>query len=183
MVCEDITEQKLAEALLSGEKHILEMVARGNSLAQILEKLCLLAEEHAAGVLASILLVEDGRLRHCAGPSLPKAYIEAIDGVAVGPAAGSCGTAAIWPNKSSCAISQSDPLWADYRHLALAHSLRACWSTPIMSISGTVIGTFALYCRETRGPTSRDQNIIEQITHLAGIAIQRKLTRGKVATQ
>ena len=176
----DVTERKRAEALLSGERRILEMVARGNSLAHMLERLCLLVEEHAAGVLASILLVEDDRLRHCTGPSLPRAYIEAIDGVAVGPAAGSCGTAAFLARQVIVCDIESDPLWADYRHLALAHSLRACWSTPIMSISGTVIGTFALYCRETRGPTSRDQNIIEQITHLAGIAIQRKLTEERL---
>ena len=180
VVCEDITEQKIAEALLSGEKRILEMVARGNSLAQILESLCLLAEEQAPDVLASVLLIEDGRLQHGVGPSLPRAYIEDIDGVAIGPAAGSCGTAAHLGRQVIVCDIASDPLWADYRDLALRHSLRACWSTPIMSPSNTVIGTFALYYREPRNPTSRDQGIIEQITHLAGIAIQRKLTEERL---
>ena len=180
VVCENITEQKLAEALLSGEKHILEMVARGDSLAEILNSLCLLAEGQTQDVLASILLAEDGRLRLCAGPSLPAAYTEAIDGVAIGPAAGSCGTAAYLAQQVIVSDIASDPLWADYRHLALPHSLRACWSTPIMSPSGTVIGTFALYYRQPRDPTARDRDIIEQITHLAGIAIQHKLTEGKL---
>jgi PAS domain S-box-containing protein len=180
VVCEDITEQKLAEALLSGEKRILEMVARGNSLVQILESLCLLAEEQAQGVLASVLLVDDGRLQHGVGPSLPRAYIEDIDGVAIGPAAGSCGTAAYLARQVIVCDIASDPLWVDYRHLALRHSLRACWSTPIMSPGSTVIGTFALYYCEPRNPTSREQDIIEQITHLAGIAIQRKLTEQRL---
>jgi PAS domain S-box-containing protein len=180
VVCEDITEQKLAQGMLSGEKRILEMVARGRSLAQILESLCLLAEEHAPDVLASVLLIEDGRLQHGVGPSLPRAYIHDIDGVAIGPAAGSCGTAAYLGRQVIVCDIASDPLWTDYRDLALRHSLRACWSTPIMSSSGTVIGTFALYYREPRNPTSRDQDIIEQITHLAGIAIQRKLTEERL---
>src|SRR5439155_24251057 len=71
----------------------------------------------------------------------------------------------------------TDPLWADYRAAALAHSLRACWSTPVFSSQGKVIATFAMYYREPRSPSPRDQQIIEQITHLAGIAIERKLTQ------
>src|SRR5262249_43605179 len=81
----DVTERKQAEALLAGENSILEMVAKGDSLAQILDTLCRLVEEQTPGVLASVLLVECNHLRHGGAPSLPKAYTEAIDGAAIGP--------------------------------------------------------------------------------------------------
>ena len=173
----DIDDRKRAESLLAGEKRILEMVARGESLAEILDGLCRLVEEQAAGVLASILLVDGGSLRHGAAPSLPRPYTEAIDGAPIGPAAGSCGTAAYRGQQVIVEDIAADPLWADYRALALSHSLRACWSTPVFSSQGKVIATFAMYYRERRSPSARDQEVIEQITHLAGVAIERKLTQ------
>jgi PAS domain S-box-containing protein len=177
----DIEDRKRAEALLAGENRILEMVAKGDSLSEILNSLCRLVEEQASDVLASILLVQDGRLRHGGAPDLPDAYIEAIDGTAIGPIAGSCGTAAYTGKQVIVEDIATDPLWVDYRDTALLHSLRACWSTPIFSTEGKVIGTFAMYYREPRRPTERDQEIIEQITHLAGIAIERKLTQDKLS--
>jgi PAS domain S-box-containing protein len=179
-VVTDIDDRKRAEALLAGEKRILELVARGASLAQILNSLCRLVEEQAPEVLASILLVEGGRLRHGGAPSLPTAYMEAIDGVLIGPGVGSCGTAVYRGEQVIVSDIASDPLWADYREAALSHALRACWSTPISSSEGKVIATFAMYYREPRSPSIRDQEIIEQITHLAGVAIQRKLGEEKL---
>jgi PAS domain S-box-containing protein len=173
----DIEDRKRAEALLTGEKRILEMVARGDSLVQILDSLCRLVEEQASGVLTSILLLDGDRLRHGAAPSLPKAYTDAIDGVVIGPSVGSCGTAAHCGEQVIVEDIASDPLWADYREAALPHSLRACWSTPVFSSQGKVIATFAMYYHEPRSPSPRDQEIIEQITHLAGVAIERKLTQ------
>ena len=173
----DVEDRKRAEALLTGEKRILEMVAKGDSLAQILDSLCRLVEEQASGVLASILLIEDNLLRHGGAPSLPKAYTEAIDGVAIGPSVGSCGTAAFRREQVIVEDIATDPLWLDYRAAALPHSLRACWSTPIFSSQGNVIGTFAMYYGEPRSPNPRDQEIIEQITHLAGVVIERKQTQ------
>ena len=176
----DLTERKRAEALLAGEKRILEMVASGSSLPEILEGLCRLVEEQAHDVLASILLVEGERLRHGGAPSLPKAYTDAIDGVVIGPCVGSCGTAAYTRKQVIVEDIGTDPLWADYREAALPHGLRACWSMPIFSFDGKVIATFAMYYREPRSPSQRDQEIIEQITHLAGVAIQRKLGEEKL---
>ena len=177
----DIDERKRAEALLTGENRILEMVAKGDSLSEILNSLCRLVEEQASNVLASILLVEDDRLRHGGAPDLLKAYTEAIDGTAIGPIAGSCGTAAYTGTQVIVEDIATDPLWVEHRDKALSHSLRACWSTPIFSTEGKVIGTFAMYYREPRRPTERDQQIIGQITHLAGIAIERKLTQDKLS--
>jgi PAS domain S-box-containing protein len=176
----DIEERKRAESLLAGEKRILEMVAKGDALSEILDALCRLVEEQANDTLASILLLDGNRLRRGGAPSLPSAYTGAIDGAAIGPSGGSCGTAAYRGQQVVVEDIATDPLWAEYRELALPHSLRACWSTPVFSSENKVIATFAMYYREPRRPTRRDQEIIEQITHLAGVAIERKLTEEKL---
>src|ERR1700675_844106 len=156
------------------------MVAKGNSLAEILDSLCRLVEAQAGDVLASILLADGDHLRHGCAPSLPKAYSDAINGTVIGPSAGSCGTAAYRGEPVIVEDIATDPLWADYRDLSLSHSLRACWSTPVFSSQGKVIATFAMYYRERRRPTQRDQKVIFQITHLAGAAIQQKLAQEKL---
>ncbi len=176
----DIDDRKRAESLLAAEKRILEMVAKGDSLAEILDSLCLLVEERARGALASILLLDGDRLRHGGAPSLPNAYTDAINGGLIGPSAGSCGTAAYRGEPVIVEDIATDPLWADYRDLALPHFLCACWSTPVFSSQGKVIATFAMYYREPRRPTQRDQEIIDQVTHLTGIAIQKQLALEKL---
>src|SRR6266481_1389909 len=176
-IIRDIGNRKRREALLAGENRVLEMLAKGDSLADILDNLCVLVEEQSAGVIASILLMDPNgkQLRHGGAPNLPKTYTEAIDGAFIGPSVGSCGTAAYRAEQVIVSDIAVDPLWVDFRELALSHSLRACWSTPIFSSEGKVIGTFAMYYREPRSPSSREQDTIKHITHLAGIAIQRKL--------
>jgi PAS domain S-box-containing protein len=176
-IIRDVSQRKRREGLLAGENRVLEMVAKGDSLSDILEILCLLVEEQSSGVLASILLVDANgkQLRHGAAPNLPKAYTEAVDGAFIGPAVGSCGTAAYRAEQVVVSDIATDPLWDPFRDLALAHSLRACWSTPIFSSEGKVIGTFAMYYREPRSPSPLEQDTIKHITHLAGVAIQRKL--------
>jgi PAS domain S-box-containing protein len=172
----DIEDRKRAEMLLGGEKRLLEMIARGDSLALILDALCLLVEELVSGCLSSILLLDTkaNRLRHGAAPSLPINYTEAIDGGVIGPSVGSCGTAAYRAEPVIVSDISTDPLWADYRDLALAHGLQACWSTPLLSSEGRVLGTFAIYYREPRSPTPQERNLMEQITDLASIAVERE---------
>ena len=176
-IIRDISHRKRREALLAGENRVLEMVAKGNSLGDILDHLCRLVEELSPGVLASLLVMDPNRrqLRHGAAPNLPKAYNDAIDGLVIGNSVGSCGTAAHRAEQVIVSDIANDPLWADFRELALAHSLRACWSTPIFSSEGRVIGTFAMYYREPHSPTPPEQDTIRHITHLAGVAIERKL--------
>jgi PAS domain S-box-containing protein len=171
----EIEDRKRAEMLLAGEKRLLVMIAGGDSRALILDALCRLVEELVSGSLSSILLLDPkaNRLRHGAAPSLPTKYTEAIDGAAIGPSAGSCGTAAYRAEPVIVSDIVTDPLWADYRDLASAHGLRACWSTPILSSEGRVLGTFAIYYRQPRSPTPQEHDVIEQITHLASIAIER----------
>ncbi len=163
------------------EKRILEMVTKGDSLAELLDSLCRLVEAQAGGVLASILLVDGDHLRHGGAPSLPKAFTDAIDGTVIGPSEGSCGTAAYRGEPVIVEDIATDPLWADYRGLALPHSLRACWSAPVFSSQGKVIAAFAMYFREPRRPTRRDQEIMDQITYLAGVTIQQSLAQEKLS--
>jgi PAS domain S-box-containing protein len=177
----DVEDRKRAEALLAAENRILQMVAKGDPLSQILDTLCRVVEQQATDVLASILLVEDGHLQHGGAPDLPKPYIDAVNGVAIGPHVGSCGAAAFTGKQVIVDDIATDSLWADYRDVALPHGLRACWSTPIFSTQDKVIGTFAMYYGQPRRPSPRDQEMIGQITHLAGIAIERKLTQDKLS--
>src|SRR3990172_3635766 len=153
------------------------MVARGAPLPEVLEALALNVELQANGMLCSILLLDQGgtNLRHGAAPTLPDAYNQAVDGIAIGPKVGSCGTAAYLKKPVIVSDIASDPLWAGFRDIALSHGLPACWSTPIIASSGAVLGTMALYYREPREPNAQDLELIERVTHIAGIAIDRRL--------
>src|SRR6266536_3469745 len=172
----DIDDRKRAEALLAAENQILEMVATGRPLAGILDGLCRLVDQLCDKSLASILLIDpNGRcLRRGAGPSFPEAFLAAVDGVEIGPCVGSCGTAAYRKEQVIVSDIAIDPLWANYRELALANGLRSGWSTPILASDGSVLGIFGIYGREPRSPTPQHQHTIKQITHLASIAIERK---------
>jgi len=175
----DVTERKRAEALRDGESRILEMIARDAPLEEILEKLVRVVEAQFAGMLCSVLLLdEDGQhVRHGAAPSLPKPYSEAIDGLCIGPKAGSCGTAMYCRESVVVSDILQDPLWEEYRGVAEPYGLRSCWSTPILAHSGKALGSFAMYYREPRSPSPAETRALEMATHLAGIAIERKLAR------
>ena len=170
----DVTERGRHERLRAEERRILEMIARRQPLPAILAELARASEALTDGMLASILLLDpDGvHLRHGAAPSLPESYVRAIDGVAIGPDVGSCGTAAYLGEPAVAAKIQSDPRWAEYRDLALRHGLQACWSTPIASAAGGILGTFALYYREPREPGVWELHLIEAATRLARTAIE-----------
>jgi GAF domain-containing protein len=132
---------------LEGPGRALELAQRGAQLEQVLDVLVRTAEAQGGGKLfGSILLLdEDGKhLRHGAAPSLPKAYCEAIDGVEIGPSVGSCGTAAYAGHAIYVTDIERDPLWSEFRGIARAHGLRACWSTPLLSREGAVLGTLAI---------------------------------------
>jgi PAS domain S-box-containing protein len=176
--CQDITDRKFNEQLLAAEKRILEMIATDTPLQEVLTLMCRMIEELSPGAHCSILLLDrDGlHLRHGAAPSLPEAYVHAIDGVAIGPTVGSCGTAAFMRRQVIVSDIARDPLWADFRDLALRHGFRACWSTPVISSDGTVLGTFAVYYREPQQPTHADLRLIERTAQIACIAIEHKQT-------
>ncbi len=167
-------EHDRAMALLAGQNRALELVAGNTALADVLDFLVRFLEAQEAGMLCSVLLLDGGRLRHGAAPSLPDAYNRAVDGVAIGYGVGSCGTAAFTDKRVIVTDIATDPLWAPYVDLALGHGLRACWSTPIHAASGEVLGTFGIYYREPGAPRPAHLRLVEVATHLAGIAIERR---------
>ncbi|HYM16676.1 MAG TPA: PAS domain S-box protein, partial [Dehalococcoidia bacterium] len=172
---EDISARLRTERQLAAQRHLLELIALGQPLPTVLHELVAAIEEQAPGALCSVLLLDDaGHLRHGAAPSLPDAYNTQVDGIEIGPAVGSCGTAAFLKETVIVTDIASDPLWSEYRALALAHDLRSCWSTPVLSSTGDVLGTFAIYYREPRAPDDSDAELIRIATHVAGIAIQRQ---------
>src|SRR6266508_483741 len=177
VIIRDITERKQGEALLAGEKRLLEMIATGVELKEILNALCLIIEKQRSGTLASVLLLNsDGvHLDVIAGPSLPKEWTQQMEKLPIGPCAGSCGTAAYRGSPVIVSDISTDPLWnvPEHRASALKHGLRASWSNPVLSSEGKVLGTFCMYYRETRSPNSQDLELIELATHLVRVAIER----------
>ncbi|HWY20000.1 MAG TPA: ATP-binding protein [Candidatus Acidoferrum sp.] len=168
------TATKLPQALAQLDEQVLAMVMAHAALPEILDTLCWNIEKYYSGLLCSVLLLEaDGKtLRHGAAPTLPKEYNQAIDGAQIGPCVGSCGTAAYRRQQVIVSDIAGDPLWAEFRHLALPHGLRACWSTPIASRNNGILGTFAVYYREPRTPDAEHLQLIAHATHLAAIAME-----------
>lgn len=169
-----------ATAELEGQLHVLSLVATGTPLSDVLRELCLLVEHLSPsdGMWCSVLVLKDGdTLRHGAAPSLPEAYVRAIDGIKIGPAVGSCGTSVYRRERVVVTDIAGDPLWKDYRDLALPLGLRACWSTPIFSTAGEVLGSFAIYYDRVAGPHPVDERLVDIAAHLAGVALEREQLR------
>jgi len=171
---QDVTEGMFTEQWSVIEKRVLEMISRGERLPRILDALVRGIEAMRPDMLCSVLLLDEhDRLRCGAAPSLAPEYNAAIEGLAIGPSAGSCGTAA-WRGETVVVSDIAlDPLWADHKELALRHGLRACWSLCISAPNGRVAGVFAAYYREPRAPGSEDLRLLDTARHIAGIAIER----------
>lgn len=167
--------EELAETLRLGQNQLLEMIAKGAPLKDILVRLTLLIEDQSEGVFCSILLLdEDGvHIRSGAGPSLPREYMDALDGFEIGPCVGSCGTAMYRKELVVVSDINLDPLWTPYKDIIAPFGFRACWSSPIFLNKDIVLGTFAMYYRTVRSPEKNDMRLIDCATHLAGIAIER----------
>jgi PAS domain S-box-containing protein len=173
----DITDRIRHESVIAGQKQVLELLVQGAPLPDVLDALCDVVEgQNQQHVVASVLLVdEDGqRLRSVGGRHVPRDYALAIDGVPIGPGVGSCGTAAFRGEQVVVSDIAADPLWVDFRDLALGHGLRACWSTPIFSSQRKVLGTFAVYYPHPRAPTRDELRLVEILTRTAGVAIERR---------
>jgi len=179
----DIEDRKRAEALLAAEKRTLEMIASGAPLADILESLCETIDAQASGIISTANLMDpDGkRLWNVAGHRIPRGWIEAITPLTIGANVGSCGTAAALRQRVVVSDIAADPLWVDYRELALAHGLRAAWSQPLLSKDQEMLGTFAMYYGEPRTPSESDLQLIEGAGHVAVIAIEGERARAALA--
>jgi GAF domain-containing protein len=174
---------KSDEDFQAGQSRVLAMVAANVPLPEILNALVLLIEAQSPDMLCSVLLLSDdgNHIRHGAAPSLPANYVKAIDGGPIGPKHGSCGTAMYRGEPVIVSDILKDPLWEDYRELAAASDLRACWSTPILSGRGKVLGSFAMYYRQPRRPTGDESSLTEVATRIAGLAIERQAAREALA--
>jgi signal transduction histidine kinase len=163
-------------AVLDHQTSVMEELASGAPLSAVLDSVVLALEELMPASQCSILMLDHaGALRHGAAPSLPEAYSAAIDGLAPGPSAGSCGTAVHLGQPVIAVDVTVDPRWEQFRDLAAQHDLRACWSSPIRCQSH-VVGTFAVYHRQPYEPDQRDQELVRRFTHLASLAVEHDQT-------
>ncbi|WP_297572324.1 sensor domain-containing diguanylate cyclase [uncultured Deefgea sp.] len=179
----DISEQKQFQLQIDTELKLLEMQAADVPFTQLLTQFVHSFESNFPGVLCSILLLDpEGRhLLHAIAPSLPEAYCQAIHGVEIGPNIGSCGTAAYTGQDTIVADIASDPLWRNFADLALSHNLRSCWSIPILSTKGRVLGTFANYHAYPCSPTAKELQAIKRGAYLVGLVIEHELSEKQLA--
>lgn len=177
------TEEEHVEDQLIAQSQVLETLAKDASLPEMLDVFAKTIERQSGDMLCSILLLEGSTLRHGAAPSLPPEYNRAVDGLTIGAAVGSCGTAAFTKQQVIVADIATDPLWASYRDVALRHGLRACWSTPILDVHDQVLGTFAMYYRTPREPTEHERRLMEMWTQLAALGITRKQAEEAVGVE
>src|SRR5215470_509822 len=169
------------ERLREIQHEILEATALGHRLEDVMDLLCRRIEELDSEIICSVLSVDpSGRLHPLAAPRLPADYSAALDGVAIGPCVGSCGTAAYLGRPVTVLDIETDPLWADFRALALPIGLRACWSSPITARDQRVIGTFAFYYRTPRGPQQIEEIAVSTCVHLCAIALEQEEARAKI---
>lgn len=176
IVCRDITERKREDAFRAGQSRVLEMIASGESIENVLEALVRLIEAQSDDMVCSVLLLsEDGKsIVSGAAPNLPEFYRQAVNGAPIGPKNGSCGTAMYLGKPVIVSDMLNDPLWEDYLALAKISGFRACWSTPIFDGSGKVLGSFAMYYPQPKTPTGSESRLTEVATHIAGIAIEHQ---------
>jgi PAS domain S-box-containing protein len=175
-VLDDITERVVNEKLIAGQRDVMAMIARGEPLeATLTEVVRVLEGISQRGALASIQLLSADRQRLTGGfaPSLPAAYNEAVDGIAIGDGFGSCGTAAYRRELVVTTDIETDPLWAGQREVALEHGLRSCWSTPILASGGQLVGTFSIYHRQHNTPSSQAREVVDLLSRTAAVAIER----------
>ena len=176
VISRDISERRREETFQAAQHRVLEMIATGRPLPEVLDSLVRFVEEHADGMQCSVLLLdEDGvTVRHGAAPSLPADYVHAINGIVIGPKAGSCGTAMYEARRVIVSDVLADPLWEDFRDVARQFGFRACWSTPIFSPQQKVLGSFAMYYAQPREPRSEELRLIETAADIARIAIEQQ---------
>jgi PAS domain S-box-containing protein len=171
----DISTRKQAELRVEVQNLVLERIAKGEPLPDILDVLVRAIEDQIEGGICSILLCDrDGTLHLGAAPNLPDAYNQAIEGVAIGESVGSCGTAAFRKEPVIVTDTATDPLWQDFKELALSHNLRSCWSFPAISSDGSVLATFAVYHQNIHSPQPRELEIISLAANIVKIAIERE---------
>lgn len=176
----DINQRRLADQLRDGHAEVLGMVAADKPIQETLERVCRIIEEQDEQVIASVLLVNGDKLVHTAGASLPTDYIAAIDGIRWGIDVGSCGSAVALNTTILTENTQTDPRWNGFSTLALKHGLLACWSHPIVSGDGEVVGSMAIYCRKPCLPKPPQLRLLQETASLAAIVIDRRRAQDRL---
>jgi len=171
----DVSLRKRVEYFARKSADILEMVATSYSPNEVYDAICRMHERMYPRMRSSILKLKDECLFHCSAPSLPEQYVKAVNGIRTGPCVGSCGTAAFLGKEVIVEDIATDPLWADYKDLALPHNLLACWSKPIIGSDGTVLGTFAMYFDQPATPDETELSEIGNATRLVAIVMEKEL--------
>ena len=174
-VTRDITERRERQTQAASERIVLEMLASGTPLEDVLHQVAVNSDQLCSGMICSILLLDESgeHLRHATAPGLPVEYCRAIDGIRIGPNVGSCGTAAFTHESVIVANISTDPRWMNYRDTALKHGLRACWSVPMISSTSKVLGTLAMYYSEIRSPSAQEMTALQRAAYLAVLAVER----------
>ncbi|MBT3921942.1 MAG: transporter substrate-binding domain-containing protein [Nitrospina sp.] len=177
----ELTERKRIENLLTsnnqlldGYNKILEMLTAGHPFQKVLDGLVFLVEQQSEEMICSMQLLDKTGQKLLTGsaPHLPEIYSEAINGIGIGAKVGSCGTSAFTGKVVIVKDIASDPLWEDYKKIALSFDLKACWSSPIKNSKGKVVGTFAAYYKTIREPSKEELELMNSASHIAGIAIE-----------
>jgi PAS domain S-box-containing protein len=176
----EANDRNLAEIQLELQNALLAQVANNEPLVNILNLTIDAVEKILHGAICSVLLLDsDNRLRVGAAPNLPPAYNQIVEGMAIGEGVGSCGTAAFRNETIIVTDIATDPLWQEYKEYMLPYGLQACWSMPINSSKNQVLGTFAVYYKETRSPQPHELKSIAQMVNILSIAIALQDTQGK----
>lgn len=175
----DITERKREEKVTQLNRSILEKLAQENDIYDILNSTCLGIESINPDMICSVLTFDEANncLNYGAGPRLPKFYIKAVDNFPVGPKSCSCGTAVYYKKTTIVSDIENDPLWRDKKDIAAKAKLKACWSTPMISSKGSVLGTFAIYFKEKRKPKKHELELMNNFNRLIGIALENNRTK------
>ena len=178
----DITERKQAQLVRDHTNAVLELLAKGKELDEVLAAIVTMVENVAPGAVGSILLVSpDGaRLRLGVAPHLPPAFAAAVDGLLIGPDAGSCGTAAHLGTQVICDDIENDPLWHGMRALAAEHGVRASWSRPVLAGDGSLLGSLGMHFRERRQPDDAGLKLLEHSANIAALAIERRRSEEEI---
>ena len=178
----DITERKKAEEQNDRNAHILEMIAIGRSAPEVYDAIALMYEDRHPGLRCSMLELHGDKLLHGGAPSLPKEYCDAVHGLVYGPEVGSCGTATFTGKRVIVENIETDPKWKDIKHVALPHGMRCCWSEPIVSSAGKVLGAFGMYYNHTAVPNDEESKDLTSAARLASIVMERDQAQKQIRT-
>lgn len=178
----NITERKKAETFNERNAQVLEMIAIGHAASEVYDAIALMYEDRHPGLRCSMLELHGSKLLHGGAPSMPKAYCEAVHGLENGPNVGSCGASTYRGERVIVENIDTDPKWAEIKHVALPHGMRCCWSEPIKSSSGKVLGAFGMYYNHTALPNEEESKDLTSAARLASIVMERDHAQKQIRT-